>query len=164
MGARPVAVAGSDEKLAHCRALGYAAGVSHRSATLAKDLRAACPEGVHVFFDNTGGAVHDAVLAQLALRARVIACGRIAVADRPAHEDIGLRASGRMIVTRARVEGLLVFDWWHRRDEALGHLARLWRDGRLEYREDVVDGLENAPEAFLRMMAGKNFGKQLVRL
>jgi NADPH-dependent curcumin reductase CurA len=164
MGARPVAIAGSDEKLAHCLDLGYAAGVNHRSARLADDLREVCPDGVHVFFDNTGGPIHDTVLGQLALRARVIACGRIAVADRPAYEDVGLRASGRMIVTRARVEGLLVFDWWHRRDEALAHLTRLWRDGRLKYREDVAHGLENAPEAFLRMMAGKNFGKQLVRL
>ncbi len=164
MGARPVAIAGSDEKLAHCRDLGFVAGVNHRSPTLAKELRAACPEGVHVFFDNTGGVIHDTVLAQLATHARVIVCGRIAVVDRPADQDIGLRASSRLIVTRARVQGLIVFDWWHRREEAMAHLARLWREGRLNYREDVVEGLENAPEAFLRMMAGQNFGKQLVRL
>lgn len=164
MGARPVAIAGSEAKLAHCRDLGYAAGVSHRSARLAEDLRAACPEGVDVFFDNTGGAIHDTVLAQLAPHARVIICGRIAVIDKPAGQDIGLRASSRLIVTRARVQGLIVFDWWHRRDEAMGHLAGLWRDGRLTVREDVLDGLERAPEAFVRMMAGDNFGKQLVRL
>jgi NADPH-dependent curcumin reductase len=164
MGARPVAIAGSDAKLAHCRDLGYAAGVNHRSETLAEDLRAACPEGVHVFFDNTGGAIHDTVLSQLAIHARVIVCGRIAVVDRPADQDIGLRASSRLIVTRARVQGLIVFDWWHKRDAAMRHLARLWREGRLTYREDVIDGLERAPEAFVRMMAGRNFGKQLVRL
>ncbi|WP_209428114.1 NADP-dependent oxidoreductase [Pararhodobacter sp. SW119] len=164
MGARPVAIAGSAEKLAHCADIGYATGISHRSDALADELRAACPEGVHVFFDNTGGTIHDTVMAQLATHARVIICGRIAVVDKPADQDIGLRASSRLVVTRARVQGLIVFDWWHKRDEAMGHLARLWRDGRLKVREDVIDGLENAPEAFLQMMSGRNFGKQLVRL
>ena len=164
MGARAVAIAGSDEKLAHCRDLGYAAGVNHRSETLAEDLRAACPNGVDVFFDNTGGVIHDTVLAQLATHARVIICGRIAVVDKPADQDIGLRASSRLIVTRARVQGMIVFDWWHKRDAAMGHLAQLWRDGKLDYREDIVEGLDRAPEAFLRMMSGRNFGKQLVRL
>jgi len=164
MGARVVAIAGSDEKLAHCRSLGYDAGVSHRSATLAEDLRAACPDGVHVFFDNTGGVIHDTVLAQLATHARVIICGRISVVDKAPEHDIGLRASARLIVTRARVQGLVVFDWWHRREAAMDQIARLWRDGRLHYREDVLDGLERVPEAFVRMMQGRNFGKQLVRL
>jgi len=164
MGARVVAIAGSDEKLAHCRALGYDAAISHRSPTLADDLRAACPDGVHVFFDNTGGVIHDTVLAQLATHARVIICGRIAVVDKAPQEDIGLRASARLIVTRARVQGLVVFDWWHKRDAAMAHLARLWREGQLQYREDVLEGLERAPEAFVQMMQGRNFGKQLVRL
>lgn len=164
MGARVVAIAGSDEKLAHCRSLGFDAAISHRSPTLADDLRAACPEGVHVFFDNTGGVIHDTVLAQLATHARVIICGRISVVDKPPEEDIGLRASSRLIVTRARVQGLIVFDWWHKREAAMAQLARLWRDGKLHYREDVLDGLERAPEAFVRMMQGRNFGKQLVRL
>lgn len=164
MGARVVAIAGSDEKLEHCRSLGFDAGVSHRSETLADDLRAACPDGVNVFFDNTGGVIHDTVLAQLATHARVIICGRIAVVDKAPEEDIGLRASARLIVTRARVQGLVVFDWWHKRDAAMAQLARLWRDGRLHYREDVLDGFERAPEAFVRMMQGRNFGKQLVRL
>ena len=164
MGARVVAIAGSAAKLAHCRDIGYDAAVSHRSPTLVDDLREACPDGVHVFFDNTGGVIHDTVLAQLATHARVIICGRIAVVDRAPEQDIGLRASARLIVTRARVQGLVVFDWWHRRDAAMAHLARLWREGQLHYREDVLEGLERAPEAFVRMMEGRNFGKQLVRL
>lgn len=164
MGARVVAIAGSNEKLDHCRALGFDAGVSHRSTTLAEDLRAACPAGVDVFFDNTGGVIHDTVLAQLATHARVIICGRIAVVDKAPEQDIGLRSSARLIVTRARVQGLIVFDWWHRREAAMAQLAALWRGGRLQYREDVLDGLERAPEAFVRMMQGGNFGKQLVRL
>lgn len=164
MGARVVAIAGSDEKLAHCRSLGFDAGVNHRSDTLADDLHAACPDGVHVFFDNTGGVIHDTVLARLATHARVIICGRIAVVDKAPVQDIGLRASSRLIVTRALVQGLVVFDWWHRREAAMEQIARLWRDGKLHFREDVLDGFTRAPEAFVRMMEGRNFGKQLVRL
>lgn len=164
MGARVVAIAGSEEKLAHCRELGAEATINHRSADLDAALTDACPGGVDVFFDNTGGPIHDAVLARLAVHARVIICGRIAVVDQPADQDIGLRASSRMIVTRARIQGLIVFDWWHRREVALARLAALHRDGRLSFREDVLEGFERVPEAFCRMMAGQNFGKQLVRL
>ena len=164
MGARVVAIAGSDEKLAHCRALGAAATVNHRGPDLSGALDAACPDGVDVFFDNTGGPIHDAVMARLATHARVIVCGRIAVVDEPPGRDIGLRASARLIVTRARVEGLVVFDWWHLREAALARLAQWHRAGHLTFREDVLEGFERVPEAFCRMMAGQNFGKQLVRL
>lgn len=164
MGARVVAIAGSEAKLAQCRALGAAATVNHRDPDLGAALDAACPQGVDVFFDNTGGLIHDAVLARLAVHARVIVCGRIAVVDRPSEQDIGLRASARLIVTRARVQGLVVFDWWHLREAALARLAQLHRDGHLTFREDVLDGFERLPEAFCRMMAGENLGKQLVRL
>lgn len=165
MGARVVAIAGDDEKLAHCRSLGFDAGINYRTAPdLTAAVAGACPDGVDVFFDNTGGPIHDAVLANLAVRARVIICGRIAVIDKAPSEDIGLRSSARLIVTRARVEGLVVFDWWHRRDEAHRALIRWHRDGHLTFREDVLDGFDRVPEAFVRMMAGRNHGKQLVRL
>ncbi|WP_242511952.1 NADP-dependent oxidoreductase [Rhodobaculum claviforme] len=164
MGARVVAIAGSDDKLAHCRDLGAAEVINHRTADIGAALDAACPGGVDVFFDNTGGPIHDAVMARLATHARVIICGRIAVVDQPADRDIGLRASSRMIVTRARVQGLVVFDWWHLRDAALSRLAQWHRDGHITFREDVLEGFERVPEAFCRMMAGANFGKQLVRL
>lgn len=164
MGAHPVAIAGSEAKIAHCRNLGYRGAINHRAGDLDAALRRECPDGVDVFFDNTGGPIHDAVLMQLNTRARVIACGRIAVADQAPSDDIGLRASARMIVTRARVEGLLVFDWWHRRDEALNRLAAWHREGKLEFQEDILDGFDRMPEAFLRMMSGANHGKQLVRL
>ncbi len=165
MGARAVAIAGSPEKLAHCRALGCAAGIDHRATTdMAAAIAEACPNGVDVFFDNTGGPIHDAAIANLATHARVVICGRIAVIDKAPEADIGLRASARLIVTRASIHGLVVFDWWHRREEAMARLAALHRDGRLQFREDVLEGFERVPEAYVRMMAGRNLGKQLVRL
>lgn len=165
MGARVVAIAGTDEKLDHCRALGFDAGINHRTTNdMNAALAEACPDGVDVFFDNTGGPIHDAVLATLATHARVIICGRIAVVDKPADQDIGLRASSRLIVTRARIQGLVVFDWWHMREAAFRRMAAWHRDGKLQFRQDILDGFERVPEAFVRMMSGANNGKQLVRL
>ncbi|WP_372001662.1 NADP-dependent oxidoreductase [Tistrella mobilis] len=164
-GARAVAIAGSDDKLAWCRELGFDAGINYRTA---RDMKAAiaeaCPGGVNVFFDNTGGPIHDAALANLATHARVVICGRIAVVDQAPEQDIGLRASARLVVTRSMIQGLVVFDWWHLRDEAMARIAAWHRDGRLRFRHDVLDGFERMPEAFLRMMAGDNFGKQVVRV
>jgi len=165
MGARVVGIAGSDDKLDYCRSLGFAGGINHRTCgDLAGAIAEACPNGVDVFFDNTGGPIHDAALANLAEFARVIVCGRIAVVDQPADRDIGLRASSRLIVTRARIQGLIVFDWWHKRQRAMRHIAQWHRDGGFSFREDILDGFERVPEAFVRMMSGQNKGKQLVRL
>ncbi len=165
MGARVVAIAGSDAKLDWCRQLGFDPGINHRTAgDMTAAIAAACPDGVDVFWDNTGGPIHDAALMNLATHARVVICGRVATVDTAPGADIGLRASARLIVTRARIQGLIVFDWWHMRDKALSALMR-WRDaGHIRFREDVLDGFERVPEAFMRMMAGRNEGKQLVRL
>lgn len=165
MGARVIGIAGSDDKLDYCRSIGFDAGINYKTCP---DMRAAiaelAPRGVDVFFDNTGGPIHDAVLANLATNARVVICGRIAVVNQKPEEDIGLRSSARLIVTRARVQGLVVFDWWHRRDAAFARMAQWHSDGHIKFREDILDGFENAPRAFVRMMAGENQGKQLVRV
>ena len=165
MGARCVAIAGSDEKLDYCREIGFDAGINHRATPdIAAAISGACPDGIDVFWDNTGGPIHDAALAQLATHARAVICGRIATVDRPPSEDIGLRSSARLIVTRARVQGFVVFDWWHLRDKAM-RLMKGWHEaGKLTFREDILDGFEQMPEAYLRMMSGRNMGKQLVRL
>jgi hypothetical protein len=164
-GARVIGIAGSDEKLAWCRSVGFDETINYKTVNdLAGTLAAIAPGGIDVFFDNTGGPIHDAALRNLATAARVVICGRIALANDFGQDDIGLRASSRLIVTRAMLQGLVVFDWWHKRDEAFARLARWHRDGRLQTKEDVIDGFERVPEAFLRMMSGRNFGKQLVRL
>ena len=165
MGARVIAIAGTDDKLAYCRSIGAAVGINHRTTNdMAAAIAEAAPNGVDVFFDNTGGAIHDAVLANLATNARVIICGRISTVDAGPGGDIGTRASSRLIVTRARIQGLIVFDWWHKRPEALKFLSQWHRDGHLRFREDILDGFERMPEAFVRMMSGRNNGKQLVKV
>jgi NADPH-dependent curcumin reductase CurA len=164
-GCRAVAVAGEDDKLEWCREIGFDAGINYKtSSDLVAAVKEACPRGVDVFFDNTGGPIHDAVMKNLAVGARVVICGRIALASRFGKPDIGERFMGQLIVSRASMHGFLVFDWWHRRDEALRRLAEWGRAGRIRFKEDVLDGIEHMPEAFLRLLTGKNFGKQLVRI
>lgn len=164
-GARVIAIAGSDDKLDWCRQIGFDETINYKTAAdLGAAIAALATNGVNVFFDNTGGPIHDAVMSQLAVAARVVICGRIALADNFDQPDLGLRASSRLIVTRAMVQGLVVFDWWHKREEAFARLAHWHASGQLTTREDIVEGFERVPEAFLRMMSGRNFGKQLVRL
>ncbi len=164
-GARAVAIASSEAKLAWCRELGYDAGINYRTAAdLGAAVRAACPDGVDVFLDNTAGPIHDAVMANLAPHARVIVCGTVALAERFEQPDIGLRHLRQILVTRARVEGFLLFDFAARYEEGRRQLAAWAKAGRLRHREDVLDGIEQMPQAFLRLLRSANFGKQLVRL
>lgn len=162
-GARVVGLAGSNRKSDLCRELGFDQMINYRDVDdLDAAIAAACPSGVHAFFDGTGGAVHDAVLRHLAVGARVAIVGRIAMAA--GGEDVGQRASSLMIPARATIRGFMVFDWWHRREEAIARLSQLYADGKLKIVEDISEGFESVPDAFLRMMSGSNLGKQLVRI
>ena len=164
-GCRAVAVASSDDKLAWCQDLGYDAGVNYRtSGDLAAAIGEACPDGVNVFFDNTAGPIHDAVMQHLASRARVIVCGTVALADRFGQPDVGPRFLRQIMIARARVQGFLLFDYADRFEEARARLAAWAASGRLVHREDILDGLERMPEAFLRLLTSRNFGKQMVRV
>lgn len=164
-GCRAVAVAGSDAKLAWCRELGYDAVINHRTVNdLAAAVGEACPEGVDLFLDNTAGPIHDAVMQNLAPRARVVVCGQVALADRFDQPDIGPRFLRQIMIARATVQGFLVLDHAERFELARCRLADWATSGRLRHREDVLDGIEQMPQAFLRLLRGENFGKQLVRL
>jgi len=165
MGCKAVAIASSDEKLAWCRELGFDAGVNYRAVNdLGAAVVDACPGPIDVFFDNTAGPIHDAVMDNLAVGARVVVCGTVALADRFDAADIGERHLRRILVSRARVQGFLVCDFAQRYDEARARLARWAREGRIRHREDIVDGIEAMPHAFLRLLKSENLGKQLVRL
>jgi NADPH-dependent curcumin reductase CurA len=164
-GGRAVAVAGDDNKLQWCREIGFDAAINYKKTTdLVAAVREACPTGVDVFFDNTGGPIHDAVMKNLNIGARVVICGRVSLAGQFGKPDIGERFMGQLIVSRASIHGFLIFDWWHRRDEALRRLATWHREGKIRFKEDVLEGIERMPEAFLRLLHGKNFGKQIVKI
>jgi len=164
-GCRTVAIAGDDTKLAWCREIGFAAAIDHRTTTdLGAAIEAACPSGVDIFFDNTGGRIQDEVIKRLSVGARVVICGRIALAGQFGKPEIGERLLSSLLVTRSSAHGFLVSDWGHRRDEAIRRLADWQSAGKLTIREDILEGIENMPAAFLRLLKGENFGKQLVKV
>ena len=164
-GARTVAVVASTAQARFARdELGAAAVVEHTSATLDRDLAAACPDGVDVFLDSVGGALHNAVMQHIAVRGRIIAFGYIsAYNDTPGQ----MAEYGRMyqlIHRRAQLQGFLVADYASQFSAALQDLAAHLAAGRLRSFEHCVDGIENAPQAFVALFSGNPIGKQLVRV
>lgn len=164
MGCRTVGITGGAVKTALCReAFSYDAAIDYKAGDVTAALREACPRGVDVYFDNTSGAISDAVLAQLAIGARIVICGTASIAswDPP---PMGPRVERQILVKRARMSGLLVFDFAHRYEEAVARLAAWVREGRLVYREEIVDGIEHCPAAIAELYRGENLGKRLIRL
>ena len=166
-GARAVGIAGGADK---CRyvvdELGFDACIDHRAPDFAEQLAAACPDGIDVYFENVGGAVFDAVLPLLNTKARVPVCGLIAdynATALPAGPDrLGLLA--RTILTkRIRMQGF-IDDYGSRYGEFHAQMSAWLKEGKIKFREDIVDGLENAPQAFTGLLEGKNFGKLVVRV
>jgi len=142
------------------KGLGFDACVDYRAGNLFRDLREACPKGADVYFDNVGGEVLETMLRLMTNFSRIVVCGRIAERDEPyCHKSLGL-----LIGKRIRMQGILVFDWKDRYPEGIETLAGHLAQGRLKYRESVVEGIENAPKGFIALLKGGNFGKQLVKL
>lgn len=163
-GCRTVGIAGGADKCKACiDSFGYDAAVDYKAADFKEQLAAVCGAGVDVYFDNTAGAISDTVLTHLAVGARIVVCGTASVAswDPP---PMGPRVERHILVKRARMSGLLIFDYAHRYEEAVGRLADWVRSGRLRYREDILDGIEACPGAIAQLYRGENSGKLLVRL
>jgi NADPH-dependent curcumin reductase CurA len=164
MGCRTVGIAGGAEKVRDLiEDYGYDAGIDYKGEDVNAALKAACPDGVDVYFDNVGGPITDLVLLRLALHARVAVCGQISQYNNT-EPQLGPRNLGLLIVHRARIEGFLVTDYAHRYDEALTRLGGWLAEGKLTHREHVTEGLENAPRAFIGMLRGENRGKALVKV
>jgi NADPH-dependent curcumin reductase CurA len=165
LGCRTVGIAGGPEKVRLCREVfGYDAAFDYRAeADLSAGVAGACPDGVHVYFDNTAGPVSDAVLRQLAVGGRVVVCGTASVAhwEPP---PMGPRVERHLLVKRARMQGFLYFDHLDRLEEATAQLAAWMREGRLTHREDILEGLEAAPDAIAGLYRGENLGKRVIRL
>ncbi len=164
-GCRVVGIAGSEEKCAWItEELGFHAAINHRNVdNMRAALRDHCPDGIDCYFDNVGGEISDAAFENMALGARVAICGQISQYNDTV-EAMGPRNLRHFLVKRATLRGLLVFDWRDRYPEARARLTRWIDDGKIKYREDIVNGLENAPAAFAGLMEGRNFGKQIVQL
>jgi len=162
-GCRVVGIAGGAAKCDYVvRELGFDACVDHKRGALHDDLRAACPKGVDVNFENVGGAVLDTVLALMNRFSRIIVCGL--VAEYNSTEPYGYRRLRSVLVNRIHMQGMIVFDWKDRYGEALAGLTKHFASGKLVYRESVVDGIDNAPKGLIALLRGENFGKQIVKL
>ena len=163
-GCRVVGIAGTDEK---CRwltdDLGIDAAINYKTEKVSAALDRHCPKGIDIDFENVGGPIFEAILSRINLRARIALCGMIAGynATRP---EPGPSNLFMLIGKRARIEGFLVLDYLNRFAEATAKLVEWHLAGKLKYKLDVVEGLENAPQALNRLFTGANTGKLLVKL
>ena len=164
LGCRAVGVAGGGEKCEWAvDTLGFDACVDYRGDGFFKRLRAACPDGVDIYFDNVGGATLETALFLMNLRGRVVCCGAVSQYDSTAPSG-PRNLPGLVVVKRLRMEGFIVMDFADRDAEAESALRHHVREGEIEVTEDVVDGLENAPRALVGLLAGENRGKRMVRV
>ncbi|MBS28818.1 MAG: NADP-dependent oxidoreductase [Alphaproteobacteria bacterium] len=164
-GCRTVGIAGGAEKSALCTdVFGYDAVIDYKATDdLESALREVCPDGINVYYDNVGGETLDIVLGQVALHGRVVICGTAAT-DAWIPQPSGLRPERNLLVNRIRMEGFLTFDFVDQYAEAHAQLSTWVREGKIAYREDVAEGLENAPAALAGLYEGRNMGRQLVRV
>jgi len=163
MGARVVGIAGSKEKCDYAvRELGFAACVNYKVGDLATNLKAACPNGIDVYFDNVAGDTLVAVLRNLAMGARIVLCGMIEAysMDKPPAGPF----LGPVVGARATMKGLVVYDHLAMQPRLTTVVGGWIKSGQFKYREDITEGLAQAPQAFCDLMRGKNFGKALVRV
>ncbi len=162
-GCRAIGIAGSKDKCEYVvRELGFDACVSYRAPDLAAELRDACPNGIDVYFDNVGGDVLKAVLRLVNPFARIPLCGIISqynATELPAGPNLA-----PVLVNRVTIRGFIVSDHVDRMPQFVADCARWVREGRLKYREDIVDGLDRAPEALIGLLRGRNIGKMLVKV
>lgn len=163
-GCRAVGVTSSPEKIVWCKEIGYDEVVNYRAEP---DLRAAiaqaCPRGVDVYIDHTGGPIHDAVMQNLATGARIVIVGSISLASKFGQPDIGLRFQRQILIARATIKGFLVSDY-PGQDTARTRMGEWVRAGLLKSRFDIAKGIERLPGAFLRLLTSQNLGKQLVQV
>ena len=163
-GCRVIGTVGSDEKADYCTdELGYDAAINYKTEDVFARIAELAPNGVDIYFDNVGGPVTDAAIENLALRGRVLVCGQISQYNLE-EPELAPRNLWNLITKQARIEGFLVFNFQNDHDVARARLAHWVNDGSLKYREDIVDGFENAPAAFIGLMNGANFGKLLVKM
>jgi NADPH-dependent curcumin reductase CurA len=162
-GCRVIGSAGSEEKLAWLRELGFDGVFNYREQRPRDGLAELAPDGIDVYFDNVGGDHLEAAIGALRTRGRVVACGSISRYN-DAEPAPGPRNMFMVVTKRLRIQGYIITDHYERFAEFAREAGEWVRDGRLRYRETVVDGIENAPKAFLGLLRGENIGKMLVKV
>jgi NADPH-dependent curcumin reductase CurA len=167
-GCRVIGIAGGEPKCRFVKEeLGFDDCLDHRQPNLAGRLQAACPGGIDIYFENVGGAVFDAVLPLLNPFARIPVCGLIAqynATELPAGPDRVPRLMWEILVKRLTFRGFIVWDYSSQYSDFISDMSGWLREGRVKYREDITDGLENAPRELVGLLRGENFGKKIIRV
>ena len=165
MGCRVVGTAGGQEKCDWLVSdLSFDAAIDYKASGVRRAIAAACPDGIDVYFDNTGGPVLDAALSLMNLRGRIVCCGNVSQYDVEKPAPGPMAVPGLIVVKRLRMEGFIVMDFYDQRAEAEARLSGWVTEGRIKAVVDVIDGLENAPEALIGLFEGTNWGKRAVRV
>jgi NADPH-dependent curcumin reductase CurA len=164
-GCRVIGIAGGAEKCGWLKTkLGFDEAVDYKSGALFKSLKATAPNGIDVYFDNVGGDIFETCLAQMNLRGRIVCCGAVSQYDMAPPSSGPRGVPGLIVVKRLRVEGFIVTDFFDQRHRALAELQSWVKAGKLKVEEDVIEGLENTPQALIGLLAGENRGKRMVRV
>jgi NADPH-dependent curcumin reductase CurA len=161
-GCHVVGIAGGSDKCAYLRSIGFDAAIDYKHEDVKAALKQHCPKGVDVYFDNVGGEILDAVLTQLALHARIVICGAISQYNETSIKGPSNYLS--LLVNRATMQGMVVFDYASRYGDAAREMAGWMASGQLKTREDVVEGLETFPETLLKLFKGENTGKLVLKV
>lgn len=163
-GCRVVGIAGGKEKCDFVvNELGFDACVDYKNESVRTGLKTHCPDGVDIYFDNVGGDILDDVLTRIRMKARIIICGAISQYNNTTPVK-GPANYLSLLVHRARMEGMVVFDYADRYHLAVAEMAKWMQEGSFKTREDIVQGLENFPQALLMLFEGKNFGKLVLQV
>ena len=164
LGLRVVGIAGTAEKCHYLtHTLGFDAAINYKTDSLHHALKTHCPNGVDIYFENVGGKILETVLNHINLRARIVLCGLIAHYNDPRGTP-GPNNIANILVRRARMEGFIVLDYYHRAHEALTALGQWYAAGQLQYRTHIEQGLEQAPTAVTKLFTGENNGKLIVQI
>lgn len=162
LGLNVIGIAGGADKCAYLSSLGFDEVIDYKSAAnLSKAIATAAPDGVDIYFDNVGGEMLDAAIVNMKPKGRIVVSGQVAEYNN--ETPTGIRQTTRFITHRLRMEGLVVYDYAKQFPEAQAAMAALIRDGKLAYKEDISEGIEDAPREYAALFAGANFGRRLIK-
>jgi NADPH-dependent curcumin reductase CurA len=163
-GCRVIGIAGSDEKVSYVvDELGFDAGINYKAENVSEALGLVAPDGVDCYFDNVGGPITEAVMEHLAMYSRTVICGRISEYNE-SEPSMGPRILRYLHSTRSRIQGFTVNQYPAQFEDGRAQLARWVKSGEIKYKEDIIEGFENCPKAFIGQLGGANFGKLLIKV
>ena len=164
MGCRVIGTAGTNEKVQFIvDELGFDVGINYKTENVGASLNSACPDGIDIYFDNVGGFVTDEVIKRINTGARIAICGQVSQYNLE-EPELGPRNLFHLTKSQAKMEGFLVFAYEARYDEALHRLSKWINQDKLRYKEDIAEGIRNAPQTFIGMLNGENLGKTLIKV